>query len=59
MWNLKYDTSEIIYEAEFVLRHRKQIYGYQRKRRGCKLGAWVLQIHTTVYEIDKQQGPTE
>ena len=33
MWNLKYDTSEIIYEAEFILRHRKQIYGYQREKR--------------------------
>ena len=25
---------------------------------GDKLGVWDEQIHTTIYEIDKQQGPT-
>ena len=25
---------------------------------GDKLGIWDQQIHTTIYKIDKQQGPT-
>ena len=29
MWNLKYDTNELIYETETDSRHREQIYGYQ------------------------------
>ena len=42
-------------------RHRKQTYGYQRVRGGerDKWGVWDEQIHTTtIYKIDKQQGPT-
>ena len=42
MWNLKYDTNELIYETE-THRHRKQIYGYQRGKGGGgrdKLGGW-------------------
>ena len=40
-------------------RHRKQTYGYQRGKAGWdKLGVWDSQIHTTIYEIDNQQGPT-
>ena len=35
-------------------RHRKQIYGYQRrKRQGDKLEVWDYQIQTTIYRIDK------
>ena len=39
--------------------HRKQTYGYQRgKVEGRdKLGVWD-HVHTTIYKIDKQQGPT-
>ena len=34
MWNLKKDdTDELIYKIE-THRHRKQTYGYQRKKRG-------------------------
>ena len=41
-------------------RHRKQTCGYQRGKwgGGDKLGVWDQQIHTTIYKIDKQQGPT-
>ena len=40
-------------------RYRKQTSGYQRGRRGKdKLGVWDQQIQTTMYKIDKQQGPT-
>ena len=30
MWNLKYDTNELIYKIETDSGHRKQTYGYQR-----------------------------
>ena len=44
-------------------RLRKQTYGYQGRKRGMgagrdKLGAWDYYIHTTMYKIDNQQGPT-
>ena len=42
-------------------RHRKQTYGYQRRKAGVegdKLGIWNQHMHTTVYKISKQQGPT-
>ena len=39
-------------------RHRKQIYSYHRETvwGWDKLGVWELQIQTTIYKIDKQQG---
>ena len=30
----------------------------KEKGEGDKLGVWNQQIHTTIYKIDKQQGPT-
>ena len=40
-------------------RHRKQTYGYQRgEERKDKLGVRDQQIQTTIYKINKQQGPT-
>ena len=30
MWNLKYNTDELIYKTETDYRRRKQIYGHQR-----------------------------
>ena len=55
MWNLKYDTNELIYKTQ-TYRHRKQTYGYQRGKGGrVKLGVWDQQIQATVYKIDKQQ----
>ena len=30
MWNLKYDTNELIYKQKQTHRHKEQIYGYQR-----------------------------
>ena len=39
-------------------KHRKQTDGYQRGRGVDKLGVWDEQIHTTIYKIDNQQGPT-
>ena len=40
MWNVKYNTNELIYKTEIDHGHRKQTYGYQRGKEGCKLGVW-------------------
>ena len=40
MWNVKYDTNELIYKTEIDHRHRKQTYGYQGGKGGYKLGVW-------------------
>ena len=43
-------------------KYRKQTYGYQRgnivRCRGDKSGAWDEHMHTTIYKIDDQWGPT-
>ena len=40
-------------------RHRKQTYDYRRgKGDRDKLGVWDQQIQTTIYKIDKRQGPS-
>ena len=41
-------------------RLRKQTYGSHKRKKGerDKLGVWDENIHTTVYKIDRQQGPT-
>ena len=39
-------------------RHKKQTYGYLRGKDGNKPGVQDQQIQTTIYKIDKQQGPT-
>ena len=46
MWNLKYDTKELVYERETAHSHGKQTYGYPRgKVQGRdKLGVYVLKI---------------
>ena len=38
-------------------RHRKQIYGYQKGKTGINQ-EFGIKIHTTIYKIDNQQGPT-
>ena len=39
---------------------RERTYGYQEGKVGGrdKLGVWDCHIHTTIYKIDNQQGPT-
>ena len=34
-------------------RHRKQIYGFQRRKWGDKSGVWTWQMQATVYKINK------
>ena len=55
MWNLKYDANEFIKQKQ-THRHRRQIYGYQRRKgKRDKLGAWDKQIHTAIYKKDKSK----
>ena len=58
MRNLKYDTCELIYETGSQT--QKTLYGHERGN-GVgrdKLGVWDQEIQTTMYKVDKQQGPT-
>ena len=49
----------LITKQKQTQRHRKQTCGYLRgKDRGDKFRVWDQQIQTTIYKIDKQQGPT-
>ena len=61
MWNLKKNnTNELIYKTETDSQTSKQTYGYQRENVGGrdKLAVWDSHIHTTIYKIDSQLGPT-
>ena len=59
MWNLKIDTNELIYRTETDSQTQKTNLWLPKGKGGRdKLGVWGQQIHTTVYKIDKQQGPT-
>ena len=39
-------------------RLREQTYGYWGKGERARLGGWDWHIHTAIFKIDKQQGPT-
>ena len=61
MWNLKKNnTNELIYKTETDSQTSKQTYGYQRENVGGrdKLAVLDSHIHTTIYKIDSQLGPT-
>ena len=52
---IKYDTNEFIYKIESQTENKFMVTKWER---GEKLGVWNLQIHTTIYKIDKEQGPS-
>ena len=61
MWNLKYDTNELIYETETDPQTQTTGLWLPKGKEGeggNKLGVWDQQIQTTIYKINKQQGPT-
>ena len=60
MWNLKYDTNELIYKTETDSQTQKTNLWLPKGKGGGrdKLEVWDQQIQTTIYKIDKQQGPT-
>ena len=60
MWNLKY-ISDLIYRTETHSQTQKMHVQLPKEKGGAgrdKLGVWDQQIHTNIYKIDKQQGPT-
>ena len=58
MWNLKYDTNELIYITEIDSQTREQTQGCQGEGvgGGDGLGVWDQQTQTVIYKMDKQQG---
>ena len=61
MWNLKSDKNELIYKTEIDSQTWKTNLWLPRgKGRGGGGINWEfgINIHTTIYKIDKQQGPT-
>ena len=60
MWNLNYDTKELIDKIERD-RYRKQNLQLPKGKgtSRVKSGVWDQQILTIIYEVDKQQSPTE
>ena len=60
MWNLKYDTNEFIYETETDSQTQRTDLWLQEGGavgEGC-IGIWGQQMHTSIYRMEKQQGPT-
>ena len=59
MWNLKYDTNETIYETEMGSQI-EQTCGCQGRGGSGRdgLGVWGQQMQTSIYRMDKKQGPT-
>ena len=49
MWNLKYDTNELIYKTE-IYRHRKQTYGYQRGKM-AEMDGYIKNGSNIVYSV--------
>ena len=56
MWNLKYGINQHIYkiETDSDIENRLVIIKGERER----AGVWNEQVHTIIYRMDKQQGPT-
>ena len=45
-------------KQKYIHRHRTNLWLSKGERQGgYKLGVWDQYIHTTIYKIDKQQGP--
>ena len=56
MWNINYDTNTIFTFLQNRLRNTEN--KKEREWGRAKLGIWDQQIHTIIYKIDKQQGPS-
>jgi len=58
MWNLKYDTNELIYKTD-TDSHRKQTMVTKGKGGGGINWEFGISRHRLLYiKVDKQQGPT-
>ena len=59
MWNLKYDTNELIYETDSQAQRTDLWLPMGREAGGMDgLGVQDQQMQTIIYRMDKQQGPT-
>ena len=59
MWNLKYDTNEFIYKTENDSQIQRTDLWLPKLEAGRDgLGIWDQQMQTSIYRMDKQQGPT-
>ena len=60
MWNLKYDTNELIYKTETDSQTQRTDLLLPRGRGVGEgwIGSWGQQMETSIYRMDKQQGPT-
>ena len=60
MWNPKNSTSELTYKRETDSQTQETNLRLPKGKSGRrdKLEVWDLQMHTTIYKIDKQQGFT-
>ena len=55
MWNLKYDTNELIYKTERDSQTQKiTLWLPKGKEWGCKLEVWDQQIQTTIYKVNSK-----
>ena len=55
MWNLNYDTNELIYETE--TNSQTQRTDLWLPRMGERLGICDQPMQTIIYRMDRQQGP--
>ena len=58
MWNLKYDTNELIYRAETDSQTQRTDLWLPRGGGRDGLGVWDYQMQTIIYRMNKLQGPT-
>ena len=61
MWNLKYDTNELIYKTEtnsIDMENRLTVAKMEKGWGRDGLGVWGQQMQTIIYLMGKQQGPT-
>ena len=60
MWNLKYDTNDLIHETETDSQTQRTDLWLPRRRGWQRdgLGLWDWQMQTIIYRMDKEQGPT-
>ena len=58
MWNLKYDTNELIFETDSQSENRPVVAQGERSWGMDGARVWGEQMQTVTYRMDKQQGPT-
>ena len=55
MWNLKYDTNELIYKIERLTDTENRLVFKGKSGKGREgLGVWDLQVQIVMYGMDKQ-----